>query len=85
MASQQSLASTLPTNLPATFMKEITNDFSAEREIGHSVFGTVYEVYNWTLELKHDFLHHKILVLVIHGDKTGSSGGWAHDCCEKAR
>ena len=66
-------------------MKEITNDFSAEREIGHSVFGTVYEVYNWTLELKHDFLHHKILVLVIHGDKTGSSGGWAHDCCEKAR
>ncbi|KAF8689677.1 hypothetical protein HU200_041708 [Digitaria exilis] len=43
MASQQSLESTLPTNLPATFMKEITNDFSSDRELGRSVFGTVYK------------------------------------------
>jgi len=34
----------LPTNLPTTFMKEITSDFSPEREVGRSVFGTVYKV-----------------------------------------
>ncbi|CAL4984999.1 unnamed protein product [Urochloa decumbens] len=43
MASQQSLASTLPRALPATFMKEITNDFSTDQELGRSVFGTVYK------------------------------------------
>jgi hypothetical protein len=32
-------------------MKEITSDFSANREVGRSVFGTVYKVYDWTLEL----------------------------------
>ncbi|CAL4994145.1 unnamed protein product [Urochloa decumbens] len=42
LQSQQSLASTLPTNLPATFMKEITGDFAPERELGRSVFGIVY-------------------------------------------
>jgi len=49
-------------------MKEITDDFSAKQEVGHSVFGKVYKVYDWTLELKHEILQHKILVLVIHGD-----------------
>jgi disease resistance protein RPM1 len=44
MASQQSLASTLPKDLPATFMKEITNDFSPDQELGRSIFGTVYKV-----------------------------------------
>ncbi|PUZ44320.1 hypothetical protein GQ55_8G078800 [Panicum hallii var. hallii] len=43
MASQQSLASTLPKDLPATFMKEITNDFSPDQELGRSIFGTVYK------------------------------------------
>ncbi|CAO2152399.1 unnamed protein product [Urochloa humidicola] len=43
MANQQSLASTLPKALPATFMKEITNDFSTDQELGRSVFGTVYK------------------------------------------
>ncbi|CAL4984994.1 unnamed protein product [Urochloa decumbens] len=43
LQSQQSLASTLPTNLPATFMKEITGDFAPEREFGRSVFGIVYK------------------------------------------
>jgi hypothetical protein len=44
LQSQQSLASTLPMNLPATFMKEITSDFASERELGRSVFGIVYKV-----------------------------------------
>ena len=46
MASQQSLAlaSTLPKDLPVTFIKEITKDFSPEQELGRSVFGTVYKV-----------------------------------------
>jgi len=45
MASQQSLAlaSTLPKDLPVTFIKEITKDFSPEQELGRSVFGTVYK------------------------------------------
>jgi len=34
----------MPTYLPVTFMKEITNDFSPDRELGKSVFGTVYKV-----------------------------------------
>jgi len=37
------IGSTLPTDLPATFMKEITADFNSEREIGRSVFGIVYK------------------------------------------
>ena len=44
LQTQESLASTLPTNLPATFMKEITADFASERELGRSVFGIVYKV-----------------------------------------
>ena len=44
LESQPSLASTLPTNLPVTFMKEITKDFSVDRVLGQSVFGTVYQV-----------------------------------------
>jgi hypothetical protein len=44
LQSQPSLASTLPTNLPVTFMKEITSDFSVERILGQSVFGKVYQV-----------------------------------------
>jgi hypothetical protein len=56
----------LPTNLPTTFMKEITDDFSAKQEVGYSVFGKVYKVYDWTLD--HEILQHKILILVIHGD-----------------
>ncbi|CAD6254151.1 unnamed protein product [Miscanthus lutarioriparius] len=44
LQSQPSLASTLPTNLPVTFMKEITKDFSVDRVLGQSVFGTVYQV-----------------------------------------
>ncbi|KAG0529427.1 hypothetical protein BDA96_05G097600 [Sorghum bicolor] len=43
LQSQPSLASTLPTNLPVTFMKEITSDFSVERILGQSVFGKVYQ------------------------------------------
>ncbi|CAL4982592.1 unnamed protein product [Urochloa decumbens] len=44
MASQLSLESTLPTNLPAEFIKEITGNFSPKLELGRSVFGTVYKV-----------------------------------------
>ncbi|RCV37780.1 hypothetical protein SETIT_8G089700v2 [Setaria italica] len=43
LQSQQSLVSTLPKELPATFMKEITSDFAAGRELGRSVFGIVYK------------------------------------------
>jgi disease resistance protein RPM1 len=44
MESKQILASSLPKDLPATFMKEITNDFSPDQALGGSVFGTVYKV-----------------------------------------
>ncbi|XP_072151581.1 cysteine-rich receptor-like protein kinase 6 isoform X2 [Setaria viridis] len=43
MESEQILASSLPKDLPATFMKEITNDFSPDQALGGSVFGTVYK------------------------------------------
>ncbi|CAO2143823.1 unnamed protein product [Urochloa humidicola] len=43
LQSQQSLVSTLPKELPANFMKDITGDFAAERELGRSVFGIVYK------------------------------------------
>ncbi|XP_066335310.1 cysteine-rich receptor-like protein kinase 29 [Miscanthus floridulus] len=37
-----SLLSTLPKQLPADFLKEITKGFSAERKLGQGAFGTVY-------------------------------------------
>ncbi|TVU25752.1 hypothetical protein EJB05_28259 [Eragrostis curvula] len=35
--------STLPKNLPASFMKEITDNFSADRQLGKGAFGTVFK------------------------------------------
>ena len=67
LQTQESLASTLPTNLPATFMKEITADFASERELGRSVFGIVYKVNDQALTFKHQILQYKTLVLMIHG------------------
>jgi len=40
-----SLLSTLPKQLPADFLKEITKGFSAERKLGQGAFGTVYMVW----------------------------------------
>jgi hypothetical protein len=39
-----SLLSTLPKQLPADFLKEITNGFHADRKLGQGAFGTVYMV-----------------------------------------
>ncbi|OEL15078.1 putative receptor-like protein kinase [Dichanthelium oligosanthes] len=42
--SKTSLLSTLPTkDIPASFLKQITNDYSPERELGTGAFGTVYK------------------------------------------
>ncbi|KAL6660742.1 hypothetical protein ACP70R_001777 [Stipagrostis hirtigluma subsp. patula] len=41
--SKLSLLSTLPKQLPADFLKEITNGFSADRKLGQGAFGTVYK------------------------------------------
>jgi disease resistance protein RPM1 len=40
-----SLLSTLPKQLPADFLKEITKGFSAEQKLGQGAFGTVYKVW----------------------------------------
>ncbi|RCV05987.1 hypothetical protein SETIT_1G126900v2, partial [Setaria italica] len=37
------LVSTLPNNIPASFLKQITDDFSPERELGKGAFGIVYK------------------------------------------
>lgn len=37
-------ASSLPSHLPAVFLKEITDNFASERELGRSIYGTVYKV-----------------------------------------
>jgi len=42
LKAQQSITNTLPNKLPAKFLKQITNDLSPDRKLGHSVFGTVY-------------------------------------------
>lgn len=39
-----SIASKIPRELPASFLKEITNNFSQDRLLGSSVFGSVYKV-----------------------------------------
>jgi len=39
------LLSTLPKNIPASFLKQITDDFSPDRELGKGAFGTVYKVW----------------------------------------
>ncbi|CAO2148435.1 unnamed protein product [Urochloa humidicola] len=41
--NRPSLLSTLPKQLPAEFLKEITNGFSDDRKLGHGAFGTVYK------------------------------------------
>ncbi|XP_034568489.1 disease resistance protein RGA5 isoform X2 [Setaria viridis] len=43
LKKKQSLASAVPKNLPASFLRQITNDFSAEQELCRSVFGIVYQ------------------------------------------
>ncbi|RCV37776.1 hypothetical protein SETIT_8G089300v2 [Setaria italica] len=40
--SKPSLLSTLPNELPAEFLKDITDGFSLERKLGQGAFGTVY-------------------------------------------
>ncbi|KAK3119996.1 hypothetical protein QOZ80_9AG0679190 [Eleusine coracana subsp. coracana] len=42
-SSEPSPLSTLPNELPANFLKDITNNFSTERELGKGAFGTVYK------------------------------------------
>ncbi|CAL4994120.1 unnamed protein product [Urochloa decumbens] len=37
------LLSTLPKNIPASFLRQITDDFSPQRELGKGAFGTVYK------------------------------------------
>ncbi|CAD6257360.1 unnamed protein product [Miscanthus lutarioriparius] len=41
--STSSLLSTLPKDIPASFLKQITKDFSPELELGKGAFGTVYQ------------------------------------------
>ncbi|XP_051198533.1 cysteine-rich receptor-like protein kinase 6 [Lolium perenne] len=41
--SQQSVLSTLPSELPLDFLKSITDQFSQERILGTGAFGTVYK------------------------------------------
>ena len=53
--------------LPVTLMKQITNDFFAERELGKSVFGTVYKVRVDPLTFKHQILPYETVILMIHG------------------
>lgn len=38
------LLNTLPKELPAEFLKEITDGFSPARQLGKGAFGTVYRV-----------------------------------------
>ncbi|XP_066333728.1 cysteine-rich receptor-like protein kinase 44 [Miscanthus floridulus] len=40
--TRSSLLSTLPKDIPASFLKQITSDFSPKRELGKGAFGTVY-------------------------------------------
>jgi len=52
--STSSLLSTLPKDIPASFLKQITKDFSPELELGKGAFGTVsrYDhLYAWNLFL----------------------------------
>ncbi|CAD6257401.1 unnamed protein product [Miscanthus lutarioriparius] len=41
--TRSSLLSTLPKDIPASFLKQITNDFSPKLELGKGAFGTVYQ------------------------------------------
>ncbi|CAD6257338.1 unnamed protein product [Miscanthus lutarioriparius] len=41
--TRSSLLSTLPKDIPASFLKQITDDFSPARELGKGAFGTVYK------------------------------------------
>ncbi|KAL6660664.1 hypothetical protein ACP70R_001699 [Stipagrostis hirtigluma subsp. patula] len=41
--SKTSLLSTLPKNIPASFLREITDNYSPERVLGKGAFGTVYK------------------------------------------
>ncbi|KAL6868111.1 hypothetical protein ACP4OV_014956 [Aristida adscensionis] len=41
--SKPSLLSTLPKQLPAEFLKDITNGFSPDRKLGQGAFGTVFK------------------------------------------
>ncbi|CAO2152378.1 unnamed protein product [Urochloa humidicola] len=41
--SRTTLLSTLPKNIPASFLRQITDDFSPQRELGKGAFGTVYK------------------------------------------
>lgn len=50
MANKPSLLSTLPTNPPAQFLKDITDGFSKTQKIGEGAFGTVYKVPFSTVE-----------------------------------
>ena len=60
-------SSEMPTYLPVTFMMQITDDFSPDRELGKSVFGTVYKVRVDPLTFKHQILPYETVILMIHG------------------
>ena len=63
LETQQSLTSTLPSELTLDFLKKITNDFSPDRKIGQSAFGTYYKV--WLLPRLMHGNPRKIIILKI--------------------
>jgi len=60
-------SSEMPTYLPVTFMMQITDDFSPDRELSKSGFGTVYKVRVDPLTFKHQILPYETVILMIHG------------------
>ena len=45
MEDNSQISSAFPKEPPLEFLKDITKDFSSEREVGHGAFGVVYKVW----------------------------------------